>query len=126
MVKWDMSGDWELIQSNGLIVKMTLVHHLDGTVEGCGESISATADSDTEMRSPVSPDLFPIIGSVTHDEVYLEELRTARRQRYRAKINEQGRVVGGVTTDAFNRAHSFTANRKAHLRLPTVHAPVRL
>jgi hypothetical protein len=134
MVKWDMSGDWELIQSNGLIVKMTLVHHLDGTVEGCGESISATADSDTDVRSPVSPDLFPIIGSVTfpiigsvtHDEVYLEELRTARRQRYRAKINEQGRVVGGVTTDAFNRAHSFTANRKAHLRLPTVHAPVRL
>jgi hypothetical protein len=30
MVKWDMSGDWELMQSNGLIVKMTLVHHRDG------------------------------------------------------------------------------------------------
>ena len=78
----DMSGDWELMQSNGL--------------------------------------------SVTHDEVYLEQLRTALRQRYRAKINEHGRVVGGVTTDAFNRAYSFTANSKAHLRLPTVHAPVRL
>jgi hypothetical protein len=123
MVKWDMSGNWELMQSNGLIVKMTLVHHLDGTVEGCGESISATAASDTDVRWPVSPDLFPIIGSVTHDEVYLEELRTALRQRYRAKINEQGSVVGGVTTDAFNRAYSFTANGKAHLRLPTVHAP---
>jgi hypothetical protein len=71
----------------------------------------------------VSPDHFPIIGSVTHDEVYLEELRTALRQRYRAKINEDGRVVGGVTTDAFNRAYSFTANGKAHLRPPTVHAP---
>ena len=125
MVKWDMSGDWELMQSNGLIVKMTLVHHLDGTVEGCGESISATAASDTDMRLPgesVNSDLFPIIGSVTHDEVYLEELRTALRQRYRAKINEQGRVVGGVTTDAFNRAYSFTANGKARLRLSTVHA----
>jgi hypothetical protein len=40
MVKWDISGDWELMQSNGPIVKMTLVHHLDGTVEGCGASIS--------------------------------------------------------------------------------------
>jgi hypothetical protein len=116
MVKWDMSGDWELIQSNGLIVKMTLVHHLDGTVEGCGESISATADSDTDVRSPVSPDLFPIIGSVTHDEVYLEELRTALRQRHMAKINEDGRLVGGVTTDACNRAYSFTANGTARLR----------
>jgi len=64
----------------------------------------------------VSPDLFPIIGSVTHDEVYLEELRTALRQRYSAKINEDGRVVGGVTTDACNRAYSFTANRTARLR----------
>ena len=71
------------------------------------------------MRSAaeqVSPDLFPIIGSVTHDEVYLEELRTALRQRYSAKINEDGRVVGGVTTDACNRAYSFTANRTARLR----------
>jgi hypothetical protein len=68
---------------------------------------------------PINPDHFPIIGSVTHDDVYLEELRTVLRQRYRAKINEHGRVVGGVTTDAFNRAYSFTANRKAHLRLPT-------
>jgi len=122
MVKWDISGDWELMQSNGLIVKMTLVHHLDGTVEGCGESISATAPSDTDVRlavQPMNPDHFPIIGSVTHDDVYLEELRTVLRQRYRAKINEHGRVVGGVTTDAFNRAYSFTANRKAHLRLPT-------
>ena len=129
MVKWDMSGDWELMQSNGLIVKMTLVHHLDGTVEGCGECISATAPSDTDVRSAVervNPDLFPIIGSVTHDvthdEVYLKELRTALRQTYRAKINEHGRVVGGVTTDAFNRAYSFTANGKAHQRLSTVHA----
>jgi hypothetical protein len=24
MAKWDISGDWELMQSNGLIVKMTL------------------------------------------------------------------------------------------------------
>jgi hypothetical protein len=119
MVKWDMSGDWELMQSNGLIVKMTLVHHLDGTVEGCGESISATAPSDTDVRSPAprpNPDLFPIIGTLTHDEVYLEELRTALRQRYRAKINEDGRVVGGVTTDACNRAYSFTANGTARLR----------
>ena len=124
MVKWDMSGDWELMQSNGLTVKMTLVHHLDGTVEGCGETISTTAPSDTDVRSAVervNPDLFPIIGSVTHDEVYLEELRTALRHRYRAKINEHGSVVGGVTTDAFNRAYSFTANGKARLRLPTVH-----
>ena len=124
MVKWDMSGDWELMQSNGLIVKMTLVHHLDGTVEGCGETISATAPGDTDVRSAVewvNPGLFPIIGSVTHDEVYLEELRTALRHRYRAKINEHGTVVGGVTTDAFNRAYSFTANGKARLRLPTVH-----
>ena len=29
--------------------------------------------------------------------------------------------VGGVTTDAFNRAYSFTANGKARLRLPTIH-----
>jgi hypothetical protein len=129
MVKWDMSGDWELMQSNGLIVKMTLVHHLDGTVEGCGESISATAPSDTDVRSPAprpNPDLFPIIGTLTHDEVYLEELRTALRQRYRAKINEHGSVVCGVTTDAFNRAYSFTANGKARLRLSTVHPPVRI
>jgi len=78
MVKWNISGDWELMQSNGLIVKMTLVHHLDGTVEGCGESISATAATDTDVRLPrerVNSDLFPIIGSVTHDEVYLEELQ---------------------------------------------------
>jgi len=126
MVKWNISGDWELMQSNGLIVKMTLVHHLDGTVEGCGESISAKAPSDTDVRlagEGVNSDLFPIIGSVTHDEVYLEELHTALRQRYRAKINEHGSVVCGVTTDAFNRAYSFTANGKAHLRPPTVHAP---
>lgn len=73
MAKWDISGDWELMQSNGLIVKMTLAHHLDGTVVGCGEFISATPLSDTDVRSAaeqVSPDLFPIIGSVTHDEVY--------------------------------------------------------
>jgi hypothetical protein len=129
MVKWDISGDWELMQSNGLIVKMALVHHLDGTVEGCGESISATAPSDADVRSAVervNPALFPIIGSVTHDEVYLEEMQTALRQRYRAKINEHGRVVCGVTTDAFNRAYSFTANGKARLRLSTVHAPVRI
>jgi hypothetical protein len=74
----------------------------------------------------VNPALFPIIGSVTHDEVYLEELRTALRQRYRARINEHGRVVSGVTTDAFNRGHTFTANGKARLRLSTVHAPVRI
>jgi hypothetical protein len=125
MVKWNMSGDWELLQSNGLVVKMTLVHHLDGTVEGCGECISATAPSDTDVPSAVervNPDLFSIIGRVTHDEVYLKELRTALRQTYRAKINEGGRVVGGVATDAFNRAYSFTANGKAHLRLSTVHA----
>jgi hypothetical protein len=48
----------------------------------------------------VNPDLFPIIGSVTHDEVYVEELRTAL-PRYRAKINERGRVVDGVTTGRF-------------------------
>ena len=129
MVKWDMSGPWELTQSNGLIVKMTLVHHLDGTVEGCGESISATAPSDTDVRlagERANPDLFPIIGSVTHDEVSIEELRTALRQKYRAKINEHGKMVGGVTTDAFNRAYSFTATGRAHLRLPTVHAPVRI
>lgn len=92
MVKWDMSGDWELMQSNGLIVKMTLVHHLDGTVEGWGKSISAKAPSDTDVRlagERVNSDLFPIIGSATHDEVYLEEVRTPLRQRYRAKINEQ-------------------------------------
>jgi hypothetical protein len=126
MLKWDISGNWELMQSNGPIVKMTLVHHLDSTVEGCGKSISTTAPSNTDMRSVaerVNPDLFPIIGSVTHDEVYLEELRTALRQRYRAKINEHGRMVCGVTTDAFNRAYSFTANGKARLRLSTVHAP---
>jgi hypothetical protein len=119
MVKWEISGDWELMQSNGLIVKMTLVHHLDGTVEGCGEFISATPLSDTDVRwaaARVSPDLFPIIGSVTDDEVYLEELRTALRQRYMAKINEDGRLVGGVTTDACNRAYSFTANGTARLR----------
>jgi DNA-binding transcriptional regulator YdaS (Cro superfamily) len=119
MAKWDISGDWKLMQSNGLIVNMTLAHHLDGTVEGCGEFISATPLSDTDVRSAaeqVSPDHFPIIGSVTHDEVYLEELRTALRQRYRAKINEDGKVVGGVTTDACNRAYSFTANGTARLR----------
>ena len=128
MVKWDMSGDWELMQSNGLILKMRLVHHLDGTVEGCGESISATAPSDTDVRlagERVNPDFFPIIGSVAHDEVYLEELRTALRQRHRAKIDAHGRMVSGVTTDAFNRAYSFTAIGRAHPRLPTVHDPVR-
>jgi hypothetical protein len=118
MAKWDISGDWELMQSNGLIVKMTLVHHLDGTVEGCGESIFATPLNDTDVRWAAErvQDLFPIIGSVTHDEVYLEELRTALRQRYMAKINEDGRLVGGVTTDACNRAYSFTANGTARLR----------
>ena len=128
MVKWDMSGDWELMQSNGVTVKMTLVHHLDGTVEGCGESISATAPSDSDVPGAAerkNPDLFPIIGSTTHDEVYLEELRTALRRRYRAKINEHGRVVCGVTTDAFSRAYSFTANGQARPRT-SKHAPLRI
>ena len=126
MVRWDISGNWELMQSNGSIVRMTLVHHLDGSVEGCGRSIPATAPGDIDVPSAAEqadPDLFPIIGTVTHDEVYLEELRTALRQRYRAKINEHGRVVCGVTTDAFNRAYSFTTNDKARLRLLTGHGP---
>ena len=46
----------------------------------------------------VNPDLFPIIGSVTHEEVYLEELRTALRQTYMVRINENGRLVDGVTS----------------------------
>jgi hypothetical protein len=50
------------MQSNGLIVKMTIVHHRDGTAEGCRESISAKASSDTDMGlagERVNPDLFP-------------------------------------------------------------------
>ena len=72
MVKWNVSGDWVLTQSDGRTVEIKLVQGTDGTLGGSGDFVDLPRDGwpTNPSRDRSSPK--GLTGKVTDDGFSLE------------------------------------------------------
>ena len=115
MVKWNVSGDWVLTQSDGRTVEIKLVQGTDGTLGGSGDFVDLPRDGwpTNPSRDRSSPKGSPA-RSLTMVSAWRSIGFGASVGSYEARIDQEGNIFDGVGRDILNPNNrvSFTANRR--------------